>query len=280
MIQKVFLVDALVDGPFSGAPTTVIYLSDPLERFKMASLAAEFGTTESVFLLPHGKSFLLRFFTPATEIKLGVHACQVAAHIVYELGFRPPNSPVTFLTQEGEVFCQHTAPDLTSIELDAQNSIDLPKEELDGFGAFLGLEPSNVSWGIRTPGNLMVLALTDPSLLKQLKPKLSEIMNAKLDVLAATALSNRMGESDYLLRSFRPTWEPCEEHVSGSINRALAPRWSKILKKKELVTRQLSKRGGLVTIEIPNPDRVILKGRAKTVLRADIILDTDSHFIP
>jgi PhzF family phenazine biosynthesis protein len=274
MIHKVFLVDALVDGPFSGAPTTVLYLTDPLERFKMASLAAEFGTSESVFILPHDQAYLLRFFTPLMEIKLGVHACQAAAHIIYEAGLRPPTADITFLTQEGEVTARHFAQAVTSIELDTDLFKNLEREDIDRYAPLLGIDAGEVEWGIVTAGRRVVLALGDYNLLKRVEPNLEEILKAKLNGIAATVSSKQNADCDYYLRAFRPNPENFEEHISGSLNRALAPRWSKILQKKELVTRQLSKRGGLVSIEMTKADKVTMKGRATTVLRADIILES------
>jgi PhzF family phenazine biosynthesis protein len=163
MILKVFLVDALMDGPFSGAPTTVLYLSEPMERFKMASLAAEFGTTESVFALPHGDAFLLRFFTPQAEIKIGAHSSQAAAHIIYEMGICPPTEKVTLLTQEGEALARHFDPDVTSIELDEEPMTPLGTEEIGEMAPLLGLEPKEVEWGAMTSGKKAILALHDYS---------------------------------------------------------------------------------------------------------------------
>jgi predicted PhzF superfamily epimerase YddE/YHI9 len=100
-------------------------------------------------------------------------------------------------------------------------------------------------------------------------------MKAGLKGIAATVPARQqLGDCDYYLRSFRPNQESAEEHVSASLNRSLAPRWSKILQKRELVCRQISRRGGLTNIEIPCPGKVILKGRARTVLRSDILLES------
>jgi PhzF family phenazine biosynthesis protein len=274
MIQKVFLVDALVDGPFSGSPTTVLYLTDPLERFKMASLAAEFGTSESVFVLPHEEAYLLRFFTPLMEIKLGVHACQAAAHIIYEMGLCPPTAVLTFLTQEGEVTARHFAQDVTSIELDTDLYKDLDKDDIERYAPLLGVTPGDVEWGILTSGRKVILAIGDYNLLKRVEPNLAEILNARLNGIAATVQAKQNGDCDYYLRSFRPNKENSEDHVSGSLNRVLAPYWSKILQKKDLVTRQLSKRGGLLHVDLSKNDKVTMKGRATTVLRADVILES------
>ncbi|MDR2350256.1 MAG: PhzF family phenazine biosynthesis protein [Deltaproteobacteria bacterium] len=273
MILKVFLVDAMVDGPFSGSPITVLYLSSPLEMFKMASLASEFGTAETVFILPHGEAFLLRFFTPAKEIKMGVHGCQAAAHIIYELGICPPTAEVSFLTQEGEVLIRHHMPDFTSMEMDTETREELNGDAKDSHAPLLSLDPKDVEWAIKTPGNDIILALSDYAVLKRLEPNLPAIMNSDFKAVSATVMAKQGADCDYCLRTFRPSREGAEEQSSGVINRSLAPHWAKLLQKKSLAVRQLSKRGGIMTIELPSSDKLIFKGRARTVLRADIVLE-------
>jgi PhzF family phenazine biosynthesis protein len=274
MIQKVFLVDALVDGPFSGSPTSVFFLASPLERFKMASLAGEIGTLESVYVLPHGEAFLLRFFTPAMELKVGVHASQAAAHLIYELGIRPPSMPLLFLTQEGELKTRFIPPASCALELDAESMTELAPPELQRLAPLLGLGPSAAAWGILTAGNIAVLGLEDYSQVKKASPDYPGLLSSDLHGLAVTSPGKTATDCDYCLRAFRPKVGVPEEHVSGSIHRSLAHRWARILKKSELTARQLSKRGGLVTLDVRNPDTVVFKGNSRTILRSDVLQES------
>jgi PhzF family phenazine biosynthesis protein len=273
-IHKVLLADSLVDGPFSGSPTTVVYLGEPLERFKMASLASEFGTLATVFLYPHSKSYLLRFFTPATELKIAVNACFAAAHVVYELGLRPPSEPLSLLTQDGEITARHAGEAGISMEMDEEQHAPLEEGRLDSYGAMIGIPPGKAQWGLMTQGNLAVVAVDDRETVKRLAPDVPELLKADVSGVAATALSRQAADCDYCLRSFRPKQGLTEEHVSGSVNRALAPRWSQVLGKGSLAARQLSKRGGLVRVELSERGRLAMKGRARIVLRSDINLES------
>jgi hypothetical protein len=63
-----------------------------------------------------------------------------------------------------------------------------------------------------------------------------------------------------------------EEHVSGNIHRSLAPQWGRLLQKKQLSCRQLSRRGGRVGLELLNPSQVAFYGRSTTVFKGDLIL--------
>ncbi|MDR2405663.1 MAG: PhzF family phenazine biosynthesis protein [Deltaproteobacteria bacterium] len=271
MIQKVFLVDALVDGPFSGSPTTVFFLESPLERFKMASLAGEMGSLESVYVLSHGEAFLLRFFTPVMELKVGVHASQAAAHLIYELGVRPPSMPLLFLTQEGELKTKFIPPNFCSLELDAEGLSELSQDDIQKYSPLLSLSPESITWGILTAANVAVLAIEDYTQLKKIIPDLALILKSDLSGIAISAPGKLGGDCDYYLRAFRPKVGVPEEHVSGSIHRSLAHHWGRLLAKTELTARQLSRRGGLVTLDVQNPKTVIFKGKARTILRSDII---------
>ncbi|MDR2354538.1 MAG: PhzF family phenazine biosynthesis protein [Deltaproteobacteria bacterium] len=280
MIQKVFLVDALTDGPFSGAPISVFWLESPVERFKMASLASEVGSLESVYVLPHGEAFLIRSFSQTIELKLGVHSCLAAAHIIYDLGMRPPDEPVLFLTQTGEITANFISPDICSLEMDSTPLMELKKEQIAEYASLLSLNPGLVTWGSILNDELVVLAVDDYNIIKHLVPNIHDILKSKINCIAATAPNKLAGDCDYYLRSFKPQLGQPEEQVSGYINRSLAINWSKILRKNILIARQLSRRGGLVTIEVKSDNHIILRGRATTVLRSDIILENLMPSIP
>jgi PhzF family phenazine biosynthesis protein len=270
----VLLADALADAPFSGAPTTVVYLGEPMERFKMASLATEFGTLETVYIYPHSKSFLLRFFTPNTELKVGINACHAAAFVVYELGIRPPSEPLSLLTQAGEITARHLNDGDIAMEMDQAPHQPLEKGSLDGYAALARLPPGLAGWGLKTPGDLAVVAVEDRELLKRLSPDIPELLKADVNGVAVTAPSRLAGDCDYCLRCFRPKQGQIEEHVSGSIHRSLAPRWARLLQKKTLTARQLSRRGGLVKAEVRDDGRIVLQGKARLILRSDISLES------
>jgi PhzF family phenazine biosynthesis protein len=274
MILKVFLVDSLADGPFSGSPTTVFFLESPLERFKMASLASEVGSLESVYVLQHGDAFLLRFFTPVMELKTGVHASMAAAHLIYELGMRPPEAPLLFLTQEGELKSRRLPPAMCELALDSEPSERLQAADIERHAPLLGLSPGDVLWGALTSGKIAVLAIEDYSAVKRLAPDQAGLLKSDLSGLAVTAPGREGGDCDYYLRAFRPKVGVPEEHASGSIHRSLAHLWSRILNKRELTARQLSRRGGLVILNTEDEQSVVFKGKARTILRSDVMLDS------
>ncbi|MDR1608018.1 MAG: PhzF family phenazine biosynthesis protein [Deltaproteobacteria bacterium] len=273
MTQKVFLVDAFMDGPYSGAPTAVVFLNEPVEKLKMSSLASELGCQETVFLLDTHGGFLLRFFSLVQEVPLSIHSCLAAAHLIYELATRPPDNPIKFHTQEGEISAS-LADDQKGINLIAASQLlaKLDQARLEQFRDILGLKPNDVAWAALTPQKVIVLCLESLELLKNARVKLDELINAPVQGLAITSASPQ-SDCDYFIRAFLPILGIPEEQVSGNIHRSLAPQWGRLLQKKSLVCRQLSRRGGRVNLDLVNPNQVAFSGRTKTVLKAIILSD-------
>jgi len=61
-----------------------------------------------------------------------------------------------------------------------------------------------------------------------------------------------------------------EDPVTGSAHCALGPFWAERLGKEELVGYQASARGGFVRVRLQG-DRVLLGGRAVTVMRGELL---------
>jgi predicted PhzF superfamily epimerase YddE/YHI9 len=77
-------------------------------------------------------------------------------------------------------------------------------------------------------------------------------------------------ERDFVSRFFAPAAGVDEDPVTGSAHCALAPYWAGKLGKDTLTGYQASTRGGTVLCSVKN-DRVVLGGRAITVLRAKLL---------
>ncbi len=77
-------------------------------------------------------------------------------------------------------------------------------------------------------------------------------------------------ERDFVSRFFAPGAGVDEDPVTGSAHCALAPYWAGKLGKDALTGYQASARGGTVLCTV-NGDRVVLGGRAVTMLRAKLL---------
>jgi predicted PhzF superfamily epimerase YddE/YHI9 len=97
-------------------------------------------------------------------------------------------------------------------------------------------------------------------------PRLAALGGRGVIVTAASSVSGR----DFVSRFFAPGAGVDEDPVTGSAHCALAPYWAGKLGKPALVGFQASARGGSVRCTVLG-DRVVLGGRAVTVLRAKLL---------
>ncbi len=80
------------------------------------------------------------------------------------------------------------------------------------------------------------------------------------------------GEYDFISRYFNPWAGVNEDPVTGSVHTVLAPYWSKILDKKQMLAYQASGRPGEIGIEIKDNNRIELIGQAVIVLKGEIYI--------
>jgi predicted PhzF superfamily epimerase YddE/YHI9 len=85
-----------------------------------------------------------------------------------------------------------------------------------------------------------------------------------------TAAGDGDGGHDFVSRFFAPGAGIDEDPVTGSAHCTLGPFWAERLGRAELTGFQASARGGLVQVR-PRGDRVLLGGRAVTVLRGQLL---------
>ncbi|MDR1657884.1 MAG: PhzF family phenazine biosynthesis protein [Deltaproteobacteria bacterium] len=267
-VRKVFLVDALGTGPFTGSPTFVVFLQAPLDKFKMATISHELGTSQTVFVLAHNRAYLLRFFNQFQEVPLGGHACHAVAHLIYELGLLPPGKTLTCLTQEGELTARLTPTGHIAVSFPSQNLSKMEPANLELYGSMLALTPKDITWGAITSTRQAILAVGPSVNLKTLEPDRIKLAKSGASTLAVTFATP--ADREYGLRCFSPNIYHPEQQVSVNVNRALAPHWARLLGTKLLRVRQFSSRGGLSEIDVTSPSRVIISGQSQTVLRADL----------
>ena len=107
MAQEIFQVDAFTNKPFAGNPAAVCVLPEAADEEWMQHLANEMNLSETAFLVEQGDGYNLRWFTPAVEVDLCGHATLASAHILWEQGFIPPDSPARFYTKSGLLRAVH-----------------------------------------------------------------------------------------------------------------------------------------------------------------------------
>ena len=259
MKLPVYIADAFTDKLFGGNPAAVCPLHDWLPEKIMQNLATENNLSETAFIIEEDDHFRIRWFTPATEVKLCGHATLASAHIFYtELGHSKPE--IWFESLSGMLKVAHK--DVNTYTLDFPASFpervaEIPDHIFEG----LGIESAPV---YKTSFDYMVV-LPSQQVIESLKPDFPRLAKVKSRGVVVTAKGNA---TDFVSRCFYPQSGIDEDPVTGSAHTILVPYWAKEMGKTALKALQLSKRKGYLECELKN-DRVLMSGNAVTYLKGE-----------
>jgi PhzF family phenazine biosynthesis protein len=260
--QPFVQVDAFADRPFAGNPAAVCVLAAARDEEWMQLVAREMNLAETAFLLRRDDGFDLRWFTPLCEVDLCGHATLASAHALWEEGVLPPDSVVRFHTRSGV---------LTAERRDGLIWLDFPATPPKPVPA-----PPEVTRGLGVP--LRYVGRTAYDFLVELESE-AAVRGLSPDLRLLATLGNRGvivtapgagSDFHFVSRFFAPAAGVPEDPVTGSAHCALAPFWGERLGLTEMVGFQASVRGGTVRVRLAG-DRVLLGGRAVTVLRGELL---------
>src|SRR5215210_7921107 len=79
MQLSMYQVDAFASHVFGGNPAAVVPLTEWLPDAVMQDIAAENNLSETVYFIPRGPDYDIRWFTPVAEIDLAGHPTLAAA---------------------------------------------------------------------------------------------------------------------------------------------------------------------------------------------------------
>ena len=262
MALRLLQVDAFTDKPFGGNPAAVVFLDRERAPEWMQSVAMEMNLSETAFLLVEGDGWRLRWFTPSVEVDLCGHATLASAHALWEEGRAPKSGQIRFFTKSGEL---RAASRDGVIELDfpaTPAEIAEPPAELVKA---MGVSPQFCG---RTRFDWFFL-LSSESSVRLLAPDFKALGRATERGVIVTARSSS-DDCDFVSRFFAPAAGIDEDPVTGSAHCALGPFWAERLAKKTLQARQVSRRGGALSVRVDG-ERVFIGGRAATTVRGELL---------
>ena len=249
------LVDAFADRPFTGNPAAVCLLDTPKSDEWMQQLAFELGYAETAYVLRVDDKLSLRWFSPKMEVALCGHATLASAHVLWSVG-RAQGS-IAFQTKAGVLGCERVGKVIY---------LDMPRATLQdepppvGLLSSLGVRPVLLK---RVNTNDILVELADEDAVQRATPDFGTLAQVKARGIIITARSKNP-EFDFVSRFFAPASGIDEDPVTGSAHCALAPHWGEKLGKTSMRAKQLSRRGGLLELEL-RAERVRMGGRAVTV---------------
>lgn len=257
-MPPIFIVDSFTNKPFGGNPAAVCILEKDMPDSWMQSVATEMNLSETAFLQKMADGYVLRWFTPATEVDLCGHATLASAHILWEKGLVDTKDEIRFHTRSGILSATHSNKDLIEINLPAE-----PDEQVIVVPEIATALATRILYMGQNRMDYIVEISSD-IVLQNLQPDMALLKDVKTRGIIVTAKSSSP-KYDFISRFFAPAVGIDEDPVTGSAHCCLAPYWAKKLDKKEFTAYQASARGGELSVRLVG-DRVYMSGHAVTVM--------------
>ena len=261
-------IDAFTDTPFRGNPAAVCLLPEPAAAGWMQAVAREMNLSETAFLVARDGGYDLRWFTPSVEVDLCGHATLASAHHLWEDGHLATREEARFHTRSGLLTVAREADRMV---MDFPATPPTPSPPAGGLLEALGVEPDYVG---RSAFDYL-LEVASERVVRDLDPG---NFGALGQVEARGIIVTARGDGDphdFVSRFFAPGAGVAEDPVTGSAHCALGPYWAGKLGRQELLAYQASPRGGQVQVRVEG-DRVLLGGRAVTVMRGELLTPPDA----
>jgi len=241
---KMYQVDAFSDRLFSGNPAAVCILDKWLSDDLMQSISFENNLAETAFVIPDGKNFKIRWFTPAVEVDLCGHATLASAFVLFNvLGYH--EDIIRFQSQKSGVLYVEKKDDLLILNFPTDKLELSTKEESLGVENCIGTRVAELYKGRSD----YLAVLENESTVKKIEPDFEKMLKLDARGLIVTAKGDNV---DFVSRFFAPQCGINEDPVTGSAHTSLTPFWASRLGKNKMIAHQLSRRGGKLVCELQN----------------------------
>lgn len=254
----IYQVDAFCDAVFGGNPAAVCPLTAWLPDAQLQAIAAENNLSETAFFVAEGADYRLRWFTPKLEVKLCGHATLATAHVL-KTRLRSEVTELRFQTRSGLLTVQ-CGDDGYSMDFPAIRGEAAPALTVT-LTAALGAAPQEVLQAMDT-----MAVFGSESEVRALAPDMALLAAIDTRGVIATAPGD---EVDFVSRFFAPQSGIPEDPVTGSAHSMLTPFWADRLGKSHMTARQISERGGTLTLE-DRGERVVMAGQAVLYMQGKI----------
>jgi PhzF family phenazine biosynthesis protein len=262
--KLIYQVDAFTAEPFKGNPAGVCIMQKEPSEYWMQNVAAEMNLSETAFIVKEGEKFKIRFFTPESEIPLCGHATLSSAHIMFETGLVSDDSTIIFDSGAGDLFVRKSGNwiimNFPAYEIEP---MQIPSTAVK----LIGIHPEEL---YRTSHGWTLALLHNEEDVRNLKPDFVHMKDSPFGDLIVTAPSEDTN-FDFCVRCFAPALGINEDPVTGSAHSALTPFWSKKTGRHEFISRQVSKRSGILKVALKG-DRVEISGQARTIFIAELLV--------
>lgn len=250
-----------------GNPCAVVLLDKPIATEKMQAIAKDLHQPATSFLWPTDKPdvFNVRWYAPDAEIGLCGHGSLAAIAFLGNATFNASSQSGSFKLISGtEIISgqRHSSNEfeisLHTITSKAQKKA--PKDLEEALGQKISEYLVN--------DNKHIVVLASEQQVKDMKPDFAALK--KIDVFGY-AVTARSSGCDFVSRTIVPHVQQLEDHATGSSHALLVPYWAEKLSKSQMVSKQLSPRGGYFKSRLEN-EFVHLTGQAYNSVEGSYIL--------
>lgn len=241
-----------------GNTSSVVHLPEAIPEKLMQQLASDFWQPATTFLWTQDGQWNVRWFAPDAEIGLCGHGAMAAVAYLSDL----ERTDITIMAGEqpitGGIAKEQAFINLKAFNMTRELPVEPYLEEALGIPVIAHFETDNKN-----------IVLTDHAKsVQQMKPDFSKLRTSPIFGYIVTAPGE---DVDFVSRTLVPHVHQLEDPATGSSHAALAPFWSQRLGKKQLQSRQLSKRGGRFEIRMED-NFVKLLGHFEKVNEGNVFL--------
>lgn len=262
--MKQYIVDAFAETLFTGNPAAVLPCREMLSARLMQQLALENNYSETAFVVKRGPgAYDLKWYTPGGEIDLCGHATLATAFVLHEFADKGVQE-LHFHTLSGELVVTVGAAGYT-LDFPVGKTKPIPLTEE------IALASAGLAQEAYFDGGDLVAVVPGVQALRDFVPDGALIQKTPGLGFILTA-AGEDGQTDFVSRCFYPKLNVLEDPVTGRAHTYLAPIWAEKQHKTTFLARQLSPRGGAMTVRLAG-SRVFLTGQVQLFLQGDIPFD-------
>lgn len=223
-----------------GNPSSVLLIDEELTDKKLQSIATELNQPATTFIwrTNAANEFRIRWFAPDAEIGLCGHGAMAASvFLSHEFNELAVKGGFKLIKDETIIEAGRISENEHFISLENIKRSE-PIDPPEGLEEALG---QKIVQYFSTENKDIVL-LENENSLAQMKPNFRALRDIDVFGYSITAASSQ--EGDFVCRTLVPHVQQLEDHATGSTQAILVDFWAKKLEKSNLISRQLSPRGG------------------------------------
>ncbi len=257
---KIYQVFSREELGFRGNTAAVVLLESPIPAEQMQATAADLNQPATAFMWRVNGDWHIRWFAPDEEITLCGHGAFAAFAFLKDEGIMQQSLSLNYMEGVIEGLNHSSGLEMHLNAIPTIQSLKVPPEIAEGLGIPI-LEMYETS-------NKHLIVTRQEKDVSEMKPDFSKLRKSKIFGYTVTAPGEQV---DFVSRTLVPHVSQLEDHATGSSHAILTPYWADRLKKRTMIAKQLSSRGGYFQCEL-YANQVNLSGEYQLIAKGDVMI--------